>query len=638
MKRLKYVVWPARFPVLLILMCWLVLPGRAQNQAARPVQTFPNLILKDGKIQPSSPQDRRDQQLVRIARTYMNMNQYQKAIGILKELRQRHPEEPTYYRMLLNAYLTLSRVSAADSLVRDMLKRHPGESQYRIDQAMVLYRQEKKEQAQAIWKSVLDNHPRDSGIYNRVANAMLQNRLIDQAIAVYQLALKRIPDADYFYQNIANLYQGRLMYAKAARYYLKYLEKEPRQQKFIFHRILSFRLQPEERPAFFRALQEMAQKSALSEQIYLLMAQLHQRYREFDEAYHIYRKLDSRKGKGDYLLQFADAARQDSSYQIALKAYREFIEQHPDSRKLMEAYSGAVTGLYQLARRSGDTRFARQALDLIDAASRKFAGRPGVRQLSYLKGVIFLNYFFDVDRAANVFRNLSRQAVHNPNLQAKAQVKLGECYLIKGQLTDALKMFRLVHDPRQRGAAQLRMAQTHYFRQDWEQAQKVLKRIVQTEGLQADVTNDALALQMKIALLQQHPELLTRLSEADLLIFQRKKSEAARRLGALLNESGLPPGIKSELYQTLARLKLDLKEVPEAIEVCRRAVRDSSQVRYGDRHLFLLGTILEKKAEKPREAFKIYEEILRSYPNSLFADQARERLNRLKKNYRIEIP
>ncbi len=612
----------------------------AQNRAAQPIQNFPDLILQNQKIiAKETPRERRDRHMFRLAQSYLSMSRYEKAIPILEDLVRRHPENRSYYQTLLRAYMTISDIAAADSLVQQMLQRNPGDLLLEVDRAMVLYRENRKDEAIAIWNSVLERRPKDPGMYNRVANAMLQNRLLDEAIRVYQLGLERIPHSDYFLQNIASLYQSRLMYARAAEYYLKYLERNPSQQQYIFNRILSFRVMEDDRDAFYQALENFARHSSIPNKVYLLMAQLYQRDREFEKAYRIYRRLEQVKGDGSYLLRFARAARQDSSYQIALKAYREVIQKQQAGGKVpIEAYEGAVLCLYQLAGQTRQAHYAREAVEMIEKIRSRESDWRRLARLIYLEGQIYLDYYFDVDKAMTVFREVVQHGKREPRFAARARLKLGECYLIRGELKKALREFQQLQHTRERAMGLLRQAETYYYLKDWENTRKAVNEILHSEGLESEVTNDALALQMKMDRLRSQPDILEQFAEADLLMFQRKKSEALRRYTNLLKTSQLPSSLRAEIYQKVVQLNVELKEIPTALEWCTRALNDSTQLLYADRHLFLMAEILEKQAHRPRDAFKAYQTLLQNYPNSLFVEQARERLKALRTKIEEEIP
>jgi len=580
----------------------------------------------------------KEQRLYRTAQSYISMKNYAAAIRILRQLHQEKPSNIMYYHTLLRVYLIVGMLDDAQHLNDEMQQLNPGDPRIKIDQANIYFRLDQKDRAFDLWEGILKSHPEDLAVYSYVANTMLENKLYDEAIKVYQEAIQRIPKSFHLYQIIASIYQSRLMYKEAAQAFLKYLEAQPSQQQYVFNRILSFQINPEEREDFFKMLEDYVKKSKQSDSIRLLMAQLYQRYREYKKAFRLYQQLDNNQKDSRYLLQFARAAETDSSFEIALEAYKLVIEKYPEYRNLMDAYTGAVRTLFGMAEQEENIQYANQAMQLIEDAEVRFKNHPYLPSLIYLKGVFKLNYFFDVDGALAVFNNL----IHRKKISAKYKdlslIRAGECQIIKGQLREALKYFQLVEGKQQIGQAKLYMAKTYYFLNEWEKATEVLAEIIKKEGVKGEITNDALALKIKLSFVQTAPEVLRQLSEAELLIFQRKKSEAIERLCKVIEISELPALFKSEVYEKIVRLSLSLNNISEAIEYCTKAIQDSSMVFYADQHLFLLGQILEENLQEYEEAFKTYRKLLENYPNSLYANQVRERMKFLKKEKIPELP
>ena len=311
---------------------------------------------------------KRDNRLFRMAQSYINMNKYQQAIPILEDLFTRNPKNIGYYSWLLKAYLNTSQFQTADSLVDLLLHQNPQNPTFQINKASVLYHLEGKDIAIQMWHKVLEENSKNLNIYNQVASTMIRNRMVDEAIAVYQDALIHFPNVHSYYLNIANLYKNQLRYIEATDYYLKYLSREPKQKNFVFNQILSFQIEPELRPALFNTLEEKSRQSEQSQEIKLLTAQLYQRYREFDKAFLIYKELESDKSNGALLLQFAQTAARDSSYQIALEAYNELTRSYPKSPNIIRAYNGAITTNFSLAQQTENQAYAARAIELIDTA------------------------------------------------------------------------------------------------------------------------------------------------------------------------------------------------------------------------------------------------------------------------------
>ncbi|GAB4370019.1 MAG: hypothetical protein Kow0042_12040 [Calditrichia bacterium] len=620
---------------LLVVICFAVIVGGAlEAQTNQP----PKRKVIELNQEPSNTANKRDQQLYSMARSYINLNRFDRAIVILEDLVQRNPGNVSYYQTLLQAYLAVNNIPAADSLVQSMIRRFPEEPRYLIDRAGILYTLERKDEAFRIWNEMIDQNRKNINIYLQVAGAMLQHRLMDEAIGIYRKAIENIPHSEHLYQNIANLYQSRLMYAEATQYYLKYLEKNPTQENFIFSRILSFTIEPEQRRDFFELLEQMTKKSSIPDKIKLLTAQLYQKYREFDKSFEIYLQLDEKHRDSKFLEQFARAAEKDSSYHIALKAYQLILEKYPESKNIAQVYIGTISTLFHLVEQTDDPQYADEAFRLISLFQEKYPTHPQGAQLSYLQGVFYLDYYFDVDRAMQIFQRLLQDTRMTVPIRDMVLLKLGECHVVKGQLEEAIRNYQQIRLPQNQAIALLETARVRYFQKQWEEAAKTAGDILNTQGIKNEVANDAIDLQLRLSLAASAPEVLEKLSQADLLIYQRKKSEALKKLDEVSRLPNTPAFIKSEVMLRMANLALDLEDVPGALEYCTAAVQDSALTHYTDQHLFLMGSILEKNLQKPAEAFAVYQKLLERYPHSLVADKTRERLKYLKETKPDELP
>ena len=88
------------------------------------------------------------------------------------------------------------------------------------------------------------------------------------------------------------------------------------------------------------------------------------------------------------------------------------------------------------------------------------------------------------------------------------------------------------------------------------------------------VTNDAILLQLKLNHAKQNEAILTQLTEADLLIFQQKKSEAMKILMAIVDTKQVPAALKSQSYLDICQLALDLDDPLVALEYSKMAMED----------------------------------------------------------------
>ena len=616
---------------LVLLILFLASSLYAQQDALRKLR-------ENAEAARNQQKNAQEQQFFRIAQSYLNSGRYELAIPIMENLCRQYPSNQSYYQTLLQAYLTISQLEAADSLNRMVRQYHPDDLQFDIDHGNILYRKGEHQEAFEIWQEVIRKNPTQMNLYTEVADAMIQNRLMDEAIQVYLQAISTVPKSDYLYQNIAALYQSRLMYTEAAKYYLKYLDTNPAQQQYIFNRILAFQLEPEQQESFLKSIETLAKESKNKDDILLLTAQLYQRYRKYEDAYKIYQALDKNRKEGLFLLQFARSAEQDSSFAIALKAYNEVIRNYPDSKTIIQAYEGSVRTLFSLAIIENNSKYADHAIRMTDSVQTNYGNNPGITDIVYLKGIYYLEYYFDVDQAISIFSDLVKNPQTPVRQRNQALLKMGECFIIKGQLNEALDTFTKVTLKPYEAFGKLRTAQIYYYRKEWKKAVDEVNIILQKEGMASDITNDALALQLKLNQAQKAPIALASLSDADFLLAQQKKGDALKKLAEVVRLNSVPGALKSEAYRRLITTADELDEHDEALQYGRDAIQDSSLVQYADEYLFLMAGILEKQENHEQDAFKIYQKLLENYPNSLFTFRARERMKYLREHKLQELP
>jgi tetratricopeptide (TPR) repeat protein len=581
---------------------------------------------------------RNDQQLFQTAQSYIRKNRYDAAIPVLEDLLIRNPQNATYYEWLLRSYLTVSQLDQADSLVNAMLLKYPQDLRYSIDRATILYRQNHEKEALSLWHQILQSHPRNINLYSQIANEMIENRLWDEAVIVYQTAIEKIPNTEHFYMNLANLYKNRLMYKEATDNYLKYLDAQPKQEKYIFNQILAFQIPTDQQTEFFTVLEKQAASSDTTSRLTVLLGQLYQRYRKYDKALETFLSLETESSDGTRLISFAQAAERDSAYAIALQAYQEVIKRYPKSKHILLAYRGEITTLFLLAVTNNQIQYAEQALRLIDTVKTHFPRHPETYRLAYFEGKFYFSYYFDVDKALAIFSEILQEKSLPANLRNDILLDKGKCEIMRGELEQSIKTFEAVKDLQYKGKALLLCAEVGYFLYDWTLSKEYINTLLKTQGMGSNVTNDAIALQLKLSYAEKNPEILSKMAKAELLVYQQKKSEARREFTELIKMPNIPPTLKSESYLAISRLSLDLDETETGLEYSRMAISDSSVYLYADEHLYLMGVVLETRLNQPERAFDIYRNLLENYPNSLMVDDVRDRMRKIRDQREPELP
>lgn len=580
-------------------------------------------------VDPQTLRKNRERQQLLQAQAYQRSHQHENAAKILEALYAGNPGDVQYYQELLESYLVLSRYPEAYQLIERQKAAAPPHLRYDADYGQVLIAENKREEALKVWDKILKSYPDNIEAYTLVASAMASNRLYEEAAEVYKKAYQRHPQQIYLLKALGDFYQARMQYYQATQYYLEYMRKDPQNYQTVVRQILAFNLEMPQVDSLSQLLAGEAQKSPGNEEVQLVCAKFYQKYQRYPEALQIYRKLENDRSGGKYLIEFARAVQTDSLYALALEGYNEIIRRFPRSDYLLTAYLGAAECNLQIARQKNDPAHARQAVDIISKVRQEYPSHPQVANLSLLEGDIYRQFFFDIDRAAEIYLEVAKTYNKDVDIREKAYLNAGESYIIRGELSKAIAVLEKVTVSRHRAAARYDLAKIAYYQGDYKRAGEYLQEIIRSEGLAGKATNDALNLQTLLAYEQTAPGALKNYAAADWLSYQEKKSEALGKLQSAL-EQPAPPHFRSRILFEAARLSSEIGKYPEALEYCKRVLNDAQLTLYADEALFLTANIVDRRLNDLPRAFQLYDRLLAEFPGSQFAIAARERLKQIR--------
>lgn len=578
-----------------------------------------------------------ERQQLRQAQSYQRANQHQNAILILRALYANNPGNVLYYQELLESYLQLSMTDEALQLIQQQKAAASPHFRYDIDYGQVLFKEGKKEDALRLWEKTIKANSNDVGVYTMVGSVLSANRMYEEAADIYKRAYQNHPDKIYLLKALADFYQARMQYYQSMEYYLEYLRKDPNNYQTVVQQVLSFNLEDPQADSLYQLLAKEAQKYPDIPEIQLVSAKFFQKYQRFDETLQIYTRLEDDNSQGKYFIEFARAVQADSLYSLALDAYNNLINRFPQSRYLLAAYLGAAKCNLEIAREKNDASYARRAIDMIHKVKETYPNHPEIANLSLLEGDIYRQYFFDVDRAIEIYRQVAKEFDKNIAVRERAYLSAGECYIIRGDMAEATSLLNKVNNSGEQARAQFFLAKIEFYQGNFSEAQAHLNRIIQTEGLSGSITNDALDLLTLLGFAQTAPEALKLYAEADLLLFQQKKSEAVNRLQSAL-EKQAPPHFHSKMIFEAARLSTEIGEYAEALEYCNRVLENQSLALYADEALFMMANIVDYQLKDLPRAFSLYDRLLSDFPDSQFAISARERLKEIREQNPKLVP
>ncbi len=183
-------------------------------------------------------------------------------------------------------------------------------------------------------------------------------------------------------------------------------------------------------------------------------------------------------------------------------------------------------------------------------------------------------------------------------------------------------------DPILRDKVLFHLAELDYFTASFDTALVILKGLsIQSS---TDLSNDALELRYFIEEnIGMGTTGLRLYAASDLLMRQRKYAEGLEGFRDVVRQ--FPSALLvDDATMRIGDLQLLLGKLPEAVSTFRSMVNDMSGSILRDKALMRIGEIYEHKLGNSALALEAYEELLKLFPLSLHAEEARRRMRKLR--------
>ncbi len=564
---------------------------------------------------------------MRMARALENGREYEQALAIYRQMYATQATNPAVIGGVNRCLEGLRQYPEQIAFLQDVISKNPNNLVWRINMGSALYNNGEKDRAIEIWMQVLQIDRSNVQLYRQVAGAMIQQRLYEEAIEVYQAGVERFPQQSSFYLDIGNLYKAFFEYGKATEYFLMFFEANPQQLSFIQRQVLSLTSREEKIPQVVGALEKYIAGHPQRPEIREILAGLYVKQRDYDRAWKMYLQLSADTGKNEYIQKFAREAALNGAYTHAMNGFNELIIRAANEHLTTAARFGlaATAQKYAMSLRAEHNEIAAQqqmakAVQTFQDLITRFPTSLFASDAREALGDIYYQYYFDVDRSIAAYREYLDGA-GGKSFNELVRIKLGDMYLVRGDLDDARKMYQQVRLPANKNLANFKLAELEYFSAQFARAVKQYNQILEQGGPADSLANHALQRQLFVTAYGEDSLSLAEYSRAELLVAQNKKSEAVRFLSELAGgESKL--NFRSGMY--CARLLMELERNDDARNQLFGMLERFPGNELLDEVIFTAAQN-EEQAGQLAAALELYQRILIDFENSLFIDDARER-------------
>lgn len=596
----------------------------------------------------SSSQDMNFNNKLRLAQSYERSGLYDKAIEKYQELIKIQPFNQNLIQSLNDIYVTLKEYDKAIQLVEGHLAQKP----YDVSLAAMLgsnyYIMGNEDKAYEVWDNAIGENNTSASTYRVVANAAIRQRAFGKAVEILQRGKEYTNNPTMFQYDLAQIYNVQMKYADATREYCEVLLTDENQINMAKQRIGGYLESHGAFESSIEVVEEFAKNTELPV-YYDLLSGLYIRMGKFEKAYEIIAGLDDEKlNRNNLLYNFANTAMREGAFEVAAKAYKDYVDKNEESNMVAAArinYAAALKGAVHQKTETNDWKrfslpdtanasFYQPVVDAYQKLIDKYSGQLTAFQAQYNLAVIYQEEFRDYKSAKKLYKTVTER-VPLSDIAGESWLRLGRIAVMEGNLDEAEKgfsnaLFGVRTVPETKDKAKYELAKLYMWQGNFTKSVNFFAQLSANPA--NDFANDALNYSLIINTFMKDSVSLALFAEANRAADTYNFDSAAVLFGDLAQNPNLM--LLNELAEIRqGEMYLGSGKLNEAIDVFDNIVNDKeSESNYKDEALFLLAEIYRNELGNEEQATDLHEKLLENFPHSLYLDKSREIINALNIN------
>lgn len=376
--------------------------------------------------------------------------------------------------------------------------------------------------------------------------------------------------------------------------------------------------------------------------------------KDFTDGLNIAKAIDKRlKNSGEVLFDFAQIAKENRAYEIAIEALNVIIEKRSDLPITTNAQFELLNVKYLQLTSSSPVKI--QDAEFLELAFKKMIDEYGIHSgtSDWIRKYAHLLAFYThkPDEAITILNTAIKNSENDKKEKAVYKVDLADILLHTNQIWDATLLYSQVDKELPNDSigqiAKFKNAKLSFYIGEfaWAESQLDVLRAA-TSKL---ISNDAMYLSFIISDNQEDEEevdeedtlnslfddntthniALRLFAKADFLIFQNNDNEALKYLDSISFYSPLSK-LNDDVLYTRAQIATRQKDYFAAENYYKKILETYSTDILGDDALFRLAELYEYYLKNIPEAMACYQKLLKEYPGSLYVVDARKRFRYLR--------
>ena len=575
-----------------------------------------------------------------LASQYLQNKEYDKAIALYEDLYDK-TSNLFYYQMLYDCYVATERYREAQKLTERRLRKAPGELGLYVNIGKLQERQGQRRKAERTYQEAIDKVGLNSAQTNRLAEALEQAGRPDWAAKAYLRAREKGGNPFLYVMELAALYVRQGQYDLMSQEYFSLLDKVPGSMGSIqlaLEQAMKEASSPKLAEGLRKTLADRVRVHPEDSQNMEMMIWFCLQQQDFAFALTQAKAVDARfpEDGGQQALRVAQIAQNNGDYATAIEGYRHLVRKGKTHNLYFQARAGELEAEFlQLNQRYAlSPNDVARLVGQYDEALAELGKTPSTTRLMRNEAHLLAYYGGDLQKASDLLYDVIEMPKADKRTLNETKLELGDLLLFANEIWDASLLYSQVEkanaDDLLGAQAKLRNARLSYYMHDfgWAKAQLDVLR-ASTSKL---VANDAMQLSLLISDNMEDDStyaMLQRYAAADLLLYQGQL-EAAWRGFDSITKLALSHPLFDEVLMQKARIRMKQGRYAEADSLLAQVTALYAHDILADEALLMRAELNESQLHNTALALECYEQLLLSYPTSLYADRARKRYNELK--------
>ena len=591
-----------------------------------------------GCLPPLRAQNQTQQE--QLAVQYYKNQEYEKAVTLFAKLFLEKPDN-YYYSYYLPCLLETGRYKEAEKVIQQQMKQHPKIQRFPVDLGWLHEKEGNSAKAQRQYERCIDNANSAQSL-RELSNAFMNYRLTDQAIRCYQRIRTMTGEPATCAMELAMLYRQDGKYAEALRELLVWAAEHPSPDDIgtvesELNTWMAHEDTPEQKKMIGKTLLQYANKYPDQPAYAQLMLWFTMQEEDYPAALRQAAAIDKRfKGEGRKVYEVAQIAAANKDYSTAIAGYDQIRKNYSEFSPCYEAaISGSIHTRYLQINEKypPDIRGIKQLSVELDSFFRQHPLRDE-HIATYLSWTEIEAVYLQDNQTAIT---LLQDALRLPNLSVKSKaackLQLGDIYHLEDEVWEATLLYSQVEKDFPNDTlgqnAKFKNAKLAFYMGEfaWAKAQLDVLRAA-TSKL---IANDAMHLSLLIADNSNEDSVdmpLQYFAKASYSAECRKYEKALQLLDSINDSEN--PSLTDDILYLRAEIAIHRQQYAEADRLLERITTQFSEELLGDDALFRRARLQEENLNDPLTAMDLYQNLLKKYPDSLHAPEARKRFRTLK--------